>query len=190
MAVTSFFTVIGQAAEHPIYPTIEIDMENYQEFCVIDTKAGRSAVAKAMNHGNPGINFCEVRAAAEAAGCVEKAKLFQGVALSDTTCEGTMRFLIRTADARPTATFTIQDPDPNVPGAKWHVFQLANGKELTEFPVGGGFLMISPFGSFIEVILLEGGVWRVRGGGNRPESVYLHFLREAKKEAIRLGILS
>lgn len=196
---TRYMSVTGTPVSTPDLPVIPNEFA--LEFEVLDSKAGRSVVAKALNHGNSRLPFKDVREAAFSAGWVTRPRYFQGLVFSDSPIDGTERYLLYhiNGNAPSQALFTV--PDRNVPNgaASWHVFPLSLGTPeegsaadfVTRFSDGQGFLMKSCDGSVMFAIFHEAtdetpALWHVYGGGG---SVYLHFLEEAKKEAKLHGLL-
>lgn len=187
---TKIFTVTGErvkAANLPALPN-----EWAKEFEVTDTKAGRSAVAKALNHGNSRIPFKMIREKAWLYGWVDRPRYFQGIVFSDAPAQGTERYII--AKARP-ALFKVDDAKTN---GSWHVFPLGLGDHApetaadfaTRFSDGEGFLMKSCDGSVIFAVYHSKGFdqpyWQVYGGGG---NAYLHFMEEGIKDAKVNGCL-
>ena len=165
-----------------------------REFEVKDNKAGRSAVAIALNHGNSRIAFKEVRKEAEDLGWVTRARNFQGIVFSDSAIEGTERFLVGYPRER---LFTIPDEEY---GGNWHVFPLSLGYQpepettadfATRFYDGDGFLMKSCEGSLTFAVYHEAtegseAYWHVYGGGG---SAYSFFMEAAISDAKARGVL-
>ena len=189
---TRFYSVDGKSMPTPSLPTLPNEWAI--EFEVKDTKSGRSAVAKALNHGNSRLPFSDIREEAANLGWVTRPRHFQGLAFSDAPVDGTERYLISLPDKAPChELFQIMDYDH---GGAWHVFPLSLGFEpellpetasgfATQYHEGQGFLMKScneglVFAIYHEETEDEPAFWHVYGGGG---SVYLHFLEEALKDA-------
>ena len=65
----NFFAPDGKPVPAPVLP--EIPEDKLTTFEVIDNRAGRSAVAIAMNHGNSNFEFARVREIAHLVGLVD-----------------------------------------------------------------------------------------------------------------------
>ncbi|MBQ6130667.1 hypothetical protein IJI72_03220 [Candidatus Saccharibacteria bacterium] len=192
---TRIFSVLGEPLNMPDFPVLPPEWAI--EFEVADSKAGRSAVAKAMNHGNAKLPFAEVREEAYQIGWVARPRYLQGLVFSDSPIDGTERYLLGTTKvAPPEDLFSMADPSGY---GHYHVFSLGLGDAVpetaadiaTRYAEGQGFLMKSYEGSLIFAIYHEETAetpasWQVYGGGG---TVYLHFLEEAVKDARRNGVL-
>ena len=177
----SFFTADRSPVSRPVLP----DVPSIFSFEVSDSKVGRSIVAIALNHGNPDIDFSAVKACAEAGGFVEKAKNFQGIALSDVPSGGAQRYLFSEAgSACPSEIFMVEDVNFN---GFWHVFPLNDGKRLLgDYKKGDGFLLISAMKSYVAAIY-TGSSWLIEGGGG---TAYSRFLRNALIEATKNTVVT
>lgn len=174
----NFFTPDGKPAPAPTLP--EIPEDGITTFEVVDNRAGRSAVAIALNHGNSNYPFAKVRDLAHLIGLTESPNGFQGIVFSDVASGGAQRFLVSTGERGP-ADDMLSIPDFDFNG-NWHVFGLSNGKShLGDYQPGDGFLMLSAKGSYVLAIKAKSS-WKVQGGGG---TFYDRCLREATRDAYR-----